>query len=59
MSSSFHITRRIAVARPVAASTSTIAPPIRTSPVATSNAVGTNVTVADRTRSTRRPRMLS
>ena len=34
------ITRRIAVARPVATSTSTIAPPRRTSPVATSNALG-------------------
>ena len=43
--------RRIAVARPVDPSMSTIAPASRTSPVATSNGVGTNVsavTIPDR-----------
>ena len=51
--------RRMADALPVAASTSTTAPPRRGSPVATSKELGTKVTVVNSTRSTRRPRMLS
>ena len=53
------ITRRIAAALPVAGSTSTTTPASRGSPLATSNALGTNVTVVASTRSMRRPRMLS
>src|SRR5256885_2207778 len=43
------MSRRMAVARPVAGSTSTRAPPRRGSPSATSKELGMNVTVATRT----------